>query len=107
KQLAPGIDASILVVLHLSVRSNAQVIAEILQKTTSLTCTVGAYGEEIKRNYLYVALQDHHMLIKGNKIIIHHGARENKYRPWIDVLFRSAAVINHVEVDHRLKLSEM
>jgi len=92
KQLPADINAAIFVVLHLSIKSNAQVIAKTLQKNTSLNCTVATGGEEIKRSHLYLAPQNHHLLIKRNKIIIHHGARENKYRPSIDVLFRSAAV---------------
>src|SRR5205807_2287709 len=34
---------------------------------------------------------DYHMLVKKNHILVTKGARENRYRPGIDPLFRSAA----------------
>jgi two-component system, chemotaxis family, protein-glutamate methylesterase/glutaminase len=92
EQLNDDMDAAVFVVLHLSPRSNAAIISATLQKHTSLKCVVPCSGDMIKNGCLYIAPQNHHMLIKDDKIILHQGARENKYRPSIDVLFRSAAV---------------
>jgi hypothetical protein len=38
------------------------------------------------------AAANHHLLVKKNKIILGSGPEENRWRPSIDVLFRSAAV---------------
>ena len=92
QKLPSKVNAAVFVVLHLSLRSNARVIASAIQKTTGLICTVPESGQVIENGHLYLAPQNQHMLIKENKILIHQGARENKYRPSIDVLFRSAAV---------------
>lgn len=83
---------SILVVLHLSRTSNAKNIVSIFQKHTSLICKVAVDGSKIEDGHLYLAPSDHHLLIKDDKIIVHQGPHENRYRPSIDVLFRSAAV---------------
>src|SRR5205814_4381501 len=40
----------------------------------------------------YIAPPDYHLLLKANTILVTKGARENRYRPAIDPLFRSAAV---------------
>ncbi len=48
-------------------------------------------GEEIKENRIYVAPPDHHLLVEGSKLRIAKGPKENRFRPAIDPLFRSAA----------------
>jgi two-component system chemotaxis response regulator CheB len=89
----PGnMDAAVFVVLHVSKKSNGQTLAKIFQKHTSLQCIVPTDGTIIQKGHFYLAPPDHQMIIKGNTIKINQGARENKYRPSIDVLFRSAAV---------------
>jgi two-component system chemotaxis response regulator CheB len=88
----PGnIDAAVFIIIHISDKSNAEHIAQYCQKSTSLTCSVPADGSKIQRGHLYVAPANYHMMLKDNSITINQGARENKYRPSIDVLFRSAA----------------
>jgi two-component system chemotaxis response regulator CheB len=91
-QIPEDADIAVFVVIHLARRSNAGIIAGTLQKHTSLICKVPTTGERIEKRHLYLALQDHHMIIQDDKIFINRGARENKYRPSVDVLFRSAAV---------------
>jgi two-component system chemotaxis response regulator CheB len=80
------------VVLHVSKQSMGSVIAHHLQKNASMTCHIPEDQELIKPGHLYIAPPDHHMMIKGDKIRIHNGPHENRWRPSIDVLFRSAAV---------------
>ncbi len=90
--LSLGIDAAVLVVLHLSRNSNAANIAAILQKHTSLLCRVASDNIIVEPGHLYLAPQDHHLMVKEDLLKINKGAFENKYRPSIDVLFRSVAV---------------
>lgn len=88
----PRTDAAIFVVLHVSKNSMGDVIAFHLQKQTTMTCKVAVHGEEIQQGHVYIAPPDHHMIIKEDKIVINNGPHENRWRPSIDVLFRSAAV---------------
>lgn len=47
----------------------------------------------ISRGHLYFAPADFHMMLKdGGAITVNQGARKHRYRPSIDILFRSAAV---------------
>jgi two-component system chemotaxis response regulator CheB len=47
--------------------------------------------EEIKPNRIYIASPDYHMLIEDGKVLATHGPKENRFRPAVDPLFRSAA----------------
>ncbi|GEP52591.1 hypothetical protein FNO01nite_32630 [Flavobacterium noncentrifugens] len=46
---------------------------------------------EIEAGHLYLAPVDHHLMVENEHMIITQGTQENRYRPSIDVLFRSAA----------------
>jgi two-component system chemotaxis response regulator CheB len=50
-----------------------------------------ANGTIIRPAHIYIAPPDYHMLIEGGQILVKKGPRENRCRPSIDVLFRSAA----------------
>jgi two-component system chemotaxis response regulator CheB len=52
----------------------------------------------IRPGYLYIAPPSHHMMLKDGKVRINQGTMENRYRPSIDVLFRSTAVAYGVQV---------
>lgn len=87
-----NIDAAVLVVLHLSDRSNSSTITNSFQRQTDLQCEEAREGELLRRGHVYVAVPGHHLMVNNGRIRITPGAYENKYRPSIDVLFRSAAV---------------
>jgi two-component system chemotaxis response regulator CheB len=89
--LPAGLKVAIFVVIHMSKQSQAEVIVQQLQKLTRYTCKVAENDETIKAGYLYLAPADNHMLVKPNKVLLVHGPHENRWRPSIDVLFRSAA----------------
>jgi two-component system chemotaxis response regulator CheB len=63
-----------------------------LQKNTSLRCEIAIDQKPIEKGCIYIALPNQHLLIKEDKVIVGHGPEENRWRPSIDVLFRSAAV---------------
>ena len=67
--------------------------AGILSKETSLPVTHPSDGEKIEQGHIYVAVPDHHLLIEDEKIGIKKGPKENRFRPSIDALFRSAAYL--------------
>jgi two-component system, chemotaxis family, protein-glutamate methylesterase/glutaminase len=91
-QLPGTINTAVFAVLHLSSSSNAENITSFFQKHTSLTCTVPSDDTVIQKGFLYLAPANYHMMIKNDLVTINNGPHENKYRPSIDVLFRSAAV---------------
>ena len=90
--LQPEMDAAFLVVLHMSRNSNADNIAAIFQRQTNIPCHVANNNVQIEVGNLYLAQQDHHLMVSDGLIKINQGPHENRYRPSIDVLFRSAAV---------------
>jgi two-component system, chemotaxis family, protein-glutamate methylesterase/glutaminase len=91
-QLTPDMPVSVMVVLHLSKASIGELLVNRLQRFTELKCKLAAHGESIKEGHIYVAVPDHHLIIKQDKMLLGRGPLENRYRPSIDALFRSAAV---------------
>jgi two-component system, chemotaxis family, protein-glutamate methylesterase/glutaminase len=91
-QLTPDMNIAVFIVVHVTKRAIGQMLTDRLQKHTTFTCKMPRNNEQIKSHYIYVARPDHHMMIKDNKILIGKGPMENRYRPSIDALFRSAAV---------------
>jgi two-component system chemotaxis response regulator CheB len=86
------IPVAICVVIHLAENSLATVLIKHLEKHTSFRCRIPKDNERIEEGHLYLAPPDYHMLIKPGVIKLVRGAQENRWRPSIDVLFRSAAV---------------
>jgi two-component system chemotaxis response regulator CheB len=86
-----NLDAAIFVVLHVSRSSFGPTLVRHIQNSTSYKCLLAADGLEIEKGHLYVALPDHQLLIKPGTMRVTKGAHENRWRPSIDVLFRSAA----------------
>ncbi|QKZ11794.1 chemotaxis protein CheB [Spirosoma sp. KUDC1026] len=82
--------ASIFVVLHVSPHAPSY-LPDILTHTGPLVATHPRDGEPIQPGRIYVAPPDHHMLIEYDQVIVKRGPKENRFRPSVDALFRSAA----------------
>jgi two-component system chemotaxis response regulator CheB len=82
--------AAIFVVLHLAPQSTS-VLPHILMRAGSLPSVHPRNGEPIRLGRIYVAPPDNHLLIEDGKIRLARGPKENRHRPAIDPLFRSAA----------------
>jgi two-component system chemotaxis response regulator CheB len=92
-QLQANFPAPILVVQHISADATGNVLVESLNKFSQIKCTHAESGTKLKPGHLYVAPSDHHLMVdSGHKILVTKGAQENRSRPAIDPLFRSAAV---------------
>lgn len=91
-QVNEEMDAAVLVVLHTPHSAYSDVVVKRLERSTAFHCKLAEHGEAIESNHLYLAVPDHHLILKKNKIILGRGPVEGRWRPSIDVLFRSAAV---------------
>jgi two-component system chemotaxis response regulator CheB len=90
--LPPDLPASLFVVQHMPPQHSGGVLVERLQEMQKFTCTLAKDGERFVRGRIYIAPPDCHLLLKGRHLLVSKGARENRYRPAIDPLFRSAAI---------------
>ncbi|MFO7526356.1 MAG: chemotaxis protein CheB, partial [Ignavibacteriaceae bacterium] len=92
-QLHNDFPLPVLVVHHISADATGNVLLDELNKLNILKCQHAKSAKNLKPGYLYLAPSDHHLMIGGDlKMLVTKGARENRYRPAIDPLFRSAAV---------------
>lgn len=89
--IPPNLDTAIFVVLHVSRKSVGHILLKHIQNTTSYQCMLAEDGLEIERGHLYLAPPDRHLIIKPGVMLVTKGPHENRWRPSIDVLFRSAA----------------
>jgi len=85
------LDAAVFVVIHLGKAAVLDVIVNMLGKNCKLPIIVPEDGTLIKTRQIYLAPADAHMMLQEEKILIRRGAKENHWRPSIDVLFRTAA----------------
>ncbi len=88
--LPQGFPAAIFVVWHLSpgIRS---MLPRVLERASRLPADYPDDGDRIEPGRIYVAPNDHHMLLEKGYIRVTRGPKENRFRPAIDPLFRSAA----------------
>jgi two-component system, chemotaxis family, protein-glutamate methylesterase/glutaminase len=91
-ELPAGLDAPILVVIHIA-PSSPGYLPEMLSRAGRLPCAHPCQGERLQKGHVYIAPPDWHMLV-GRRGIIHltRGPKENQARPAVDPLFRSAAL---------------
>jgi two-component system chemotaxis response regulator CheB len=86
-----AVEASVFVVVHLPADGNT-VLDLILGRATGYRAAFATDGEVILPRRLYVAPPDQHLVISEGHVRLWRGARENRSRPAIDPLFRSAAI---------------
>jgi two-component system, chemotaxis family, protein-glutamate methylesterase/glutaminase len=88
-QLPADLPAAVFVILH--VPPGDRLFPEILQGSGPLKTHLAKNGEPIQAGRVYAAPADRHMLIRPGEIEITRGPKENRTRPAVDPLFRSAA----------------
>lgn len=82
--------ASIFIVWHMSPDVRG-VLPQVLNRAATVHAA-HAYDEEpIRPNRIYVAPPDRHLLVEHGKMRLTRGPKENRFRPAVDPLFRSAA----------------
>ncbi|MFL6255423.1 MAG: chemotaxis protein CheB [Pyrinomonadaceae bacterium] len=83
---------SLFVVMHTAPDSPG-VLASILDRAGPLVARHAANRERIQPGHIYVAPPDMHLLLEPGLMRLSRGPRENRFRPAIDPLFRSAAQV--------------
>ncbi len=88
--LPAAFKASVFIVLHTRPDTKSYLV-DILARSCRLPVTNPENGERIEKGRIYVAPADLHMLVEGDHITLVRGPTENRTRPAINPLFRSAA----------------
>jgi two-component system chemotaxis response regulator CheB len=89
--LPKDFNAAVFVTLHIPPYSLG-IVADILGRAGPLPVSNAKDWEAIQNGRIYVAPPDHHLLLeKQGYVRVTHGPRENRFRPAIDPMFRSAA----------------
>jgi two-component system chemotaxis response regulator CheB len=88
--LPADLPATLFIVMHVS-RNSPGMLAEILASAGVLPATMAEDGELFEHRHVYVAPPDRHLLVHSDRVRVMHGPHENRHRPAIDPLFRSAA----------------
>ncbi|MFD2572096.1 chemotaxis protein CheB [Spirosoma soli] len=88
--LPAGFTTPIFVVQHVAPYTTS-LLPQVLNHAGRLKAVHPKDNEVIQPGYVYVAPPDHHLLIEDHHVIVKKGPKENRFRPSIDALFRSAA----------------
>jgi two-component system chemotaxis response regulator CheB len=89
-RLPEDFPAALAVVLHIPPHVPS-LLAGILNRRGPLPVSEPTDGEALQAGHIYVGVPDRHLLVDGMKLRLSRGPKENRSRPSIDVLFRSAA----------------
>jgi two-component system chemotaxis response regulator CheB len=90
RHLPPDLPAAVFVVLHVS-RTAPSNLPAILERHGALPAAHAVDGDPIVPCRVYVAPPDHHMVLEPGVVRVVQGPIENRHRPAVDPLFRSAA----------------
>jgi two-component system chemotaxis response regulator CheB len=88
--LPADVGAPIFIVLHTSADAPG-ILADILDRFGRLPAKMATDRERIRPGTIYVAPPDRHLLVEPNLVRVTRGPKENRFRPAVDPLFRSAA----------------
>lgn len=87
----PGdLPATLFVVMHTAPHAES-LLPELLSRRSAIPAVHAVDGEPIVPGRIYVAPPDHHLLVYPHHVRVIRGPKENRHRPAVDPLFRSAA----------------
>jgi two-component system chemotaxis response regulator CheB len=81
---------SVFIVLHIPPNYKST-LDQVLTRSGALKAEFPKDGDTIQNGHIYLAPPDHHLLVENDKVLVKKGPKENRFRPSIDALFRSAA----------------
>lgn len=91
RELPADLRAGVLVVLHVN-PDGSSALPTILERSGRLPARHAEDGESIISGQILVAPPDRHLIVDDGRVRVVRGPRENRHRPSVDVLLRSAAL---------------
>ncbi len=88
--LPAGLPAAVLVVLHMPAHADSA-LATILNRCGPLPVEPARHGAPLRPGRIQVAVPDQHLLVKDTHTLLSRAPKQNRARPAVDALFRSAA----------------
>lgn len=89
-RLSGQIQAAIFVAMHVSPTSSG-LLANVLNRRSSVPAYLAENGQPIEHGKILIAPPDRHLLLETDRVRVVNGPKHNRYRPAIDLLFRTAA----------------
>jgi two-component system, chemotaxis family, protein-glutamate methylesterase/glutaminase len=96
-RLPADLKAPVFICLHVPPDRPSK-LPELLSQAGPLVARHPHDGEDIRDGCIYVAPPDNHLLVGEDRIRILRGPQENRFRPAIDAMFRSAAMAHSTGV---------
>jgi two-component system chemotaxis response regulator CheB len=90
RQLPADLPAALFAVIHLPAEAPSM-LASILDRCGPVPVLDAADRRPIRAGHIYIGIPDHHLLLEDGVMRLTRGPRENRFRPAVDTLFRSAA----------------
>jgi two-component system, chemotaxis family, protein-glutamate methylesterase/glutaminase len=88
---AADADVAFAVVIHLASHARTA-LPEILHRATGLECRLAEDGDPLVAGEVLIAPPDRHLVLRRERVGVVDAPRENRARPAIDPLFRTAAL---------------
>src|SRR5215471_2646718 len=88
--LPADLPAAVFIVQHSSTDVHS-ILPDVLSKAGNLPARHAVDGEPIRLGRIYIAPPNHHMVVDDGRVRLTQGPKENRFRPAIDPLFRTAA----------------
>ncbi|AHG89779.1 CheB methylesterase [Gemmatirosa kalamazoonensis] len=93
--LPSDLPAAVCVVVHMRPFAESH-LADVIDRVAALPAVTAEHGMRLRPGAIHVAVPDHHLLVErdGDAAVLRltRGPRENRNRPAVDPLFRSAAL---------------
>jgi two-component system chemotaxis response regulator CheB len=89
--LPRDLPAALFVVVHITANATST-LPQIISRAGSIPAIAAQDRAPIKHGRIYIAPPDRHLLLTPDEMRVVSGPRENRHRPAIDPLFRSAAL---------------
>lgn len=90
-QLPASFPGTLFIVQHISPEAPGM-LPQILARSGALPTRSAEHDRPFLPGHIYVAPPDHHLLLRGERMFLSRGPKENRTRPAIDPLFRTAAI---------------